>query len=100
MSRRPRRNHSAAFKAKVALAAIKGERTIAQLADQFDVHPIPIERRRGLGETVRVAGNEDKRGDVGLIAHPDRRGSSDALAGTRDDADLAHSQPPRPMASA
>jgi len=39
MSRRPRRNHSAAFKAKVALAAIKGERTIAQLADQFDVHP-------------------------------------------------------------
>ena len=38
MSRRPRRNHSAAFKAKVALAAIKGDRTIAQLADQFDVH--------------------------------------------------------------
>src|SRR5262245_38612385 len=38
MSRRPRRNHSAAFKAKVALAAIKGERTIAQLSDQFDVH--------------------------------------------------------------
>jgi transposase-like protein len=39
MSRRPRRNHSPAFKAKVALAAIKGERTIAQLADHFDVHP-------------------------------------------------------------
>ena len=38
MSRRPRRNHTPAFKAKVALAAIKGERTIAQLADQFDVH--------------------------------------------------------------
>ena len=42
MSRRPRRNHSAAFKAKVALAAIKGERTIAQLADQFDIHPNQI----------------------------------------------------------
>ena len=42
MSRRPRRNHSAAFKAKVAMAAIKGERTIAQLADQFDVHPNQI----------------------------------------------------------
>src|SRR5436190_10101114 len=42
MSRRPRRNHSSAFKAKVALAAIKGERTIAQLADQFDVHPNQI----------------------------------------------------------
>lgn len=39
MSRRPRRNHSAAFKAKVALAAIKGERTIAQLTEPFDVHP-------------------------------------------------------------
>lgn len=42
MSRRPRRNHSSAFKAKVALAAIKGDRTIAQLADQFDVHPNQI----------------------------------------------------------
>ena len=39
MSKRPRRNHSPAFKAKVALAAIKGERTVAQLAEQFDVHP-------------------------------------------------------------
>jgi transposase-like protein len=39
MSRRPRRNHSPAFKAKVAIAAIRGERTIAQIADQFDVHP-------------------------------------------------------------
>jgi transposase len=39
MSRRPRRNHAPAFKAKVALAAIKGDRTIAQLAEQFDVHP-------------------------------------------------------------
>ena len=42
MSRRPRRNHSAAFKAKVALAAIKGDRTIGQLAEQFDVHPNQI----------------------------------------------------------
>ncbi len=39
MSRRPRRNHTPAFKAKVALAAVKGDRTIAQLAEQFDVHP-------------------------------------------------------------
>jgi transposase len=42
MSRRPRRNHSAVFKAKVAIAAIKGDRTIAQLAEQFDVHPNQI----------------------------------------------------------
>ena len=39
MSRRARRNHTPGFKAKVALAAIKGDRTIAQLAEQFDVHP-------------------------------------------------------------
>src|SRR4030088_2962185 len=42
MSRRPRRNHSPAFKAKVALAAVKGDRTIAQLAEHFDVHPNQI----------------------------------------------------------
>ena len=42
MSRRPRRNHTPAFKAKVALAAIKGDRTLIQLAEQFDVHPNQI----------------------------------------------------------
>ena len=42
MSRRPRRNHTPAFKAKVALAAIKGDRTLAELAEQFDIHPNQI----------------------------------------------------------
>ena len=42
MSRRPRRNHTPAFKAKVALAAIKGDRTVSELAEQFDVHPNQI----------------------------------------------------------
>ena len=42
MNKRPRRNHTPAFKAKVALAAIKGDRTLAQLAEQFDVHPNQI----------------------------------------------------------
>ena len=42
MSKRPRRNHAPAFKAKVALAAIKGEKTLAELAHQFDVHPNQI----------------------------------------------------------
>jgi transposase len=39
MSRRPRRNHSPAFKAKVALDAIKGEKTLIELAQAHDVHP-------------------------------------------------------------
>ena len=36
--RRPRRNHSAKFKSKVALAALKGDKTVAELTEQFDVH--------------------------------------------------------------
>jgi transposase len=42
MTKRSRRNHSAACKAKVALAAIKGEETLAQLATRFDIHPNQI----------------------------------------------------------
>ena len=42
MTKRARRKHSPAFKAKVALAAIKGDRTLAELAQQFDVHPNQI----------------------------------------------------------
>jgi transposase len=47
MSKRPRRNHTPAFKAKVALAAVKGERTLAELAQQFDVHPNQITSWKG-----------------------------------------------------
>jgi transposase len=46
MTRRPRRNHSPAFKAKVAVAAIKGERTLIELAQDFDVHPNQIKQWR------------------------------------------------------
>ena len=42
MPRRPRRNHTPVFKSKVALAAIKGDRTVVELAQQFDVHPNQI----------------------------------------------------------
>ena len=38
MAKRPRRNHSPAFKGKVALAAIKGDKTLVELSEQFDVH--------------------------------------------------------------
>jgi len=42
MPRRPRRNHSTVFKSKVALAAVKGDKTISELSQQFDVHPNQI----------------------------------------------------------
>lgn len=42
MARRPRRNHSPQFKAKVALEAVKGEQTVAELSQRFDVHPNQI----------------------------------------------------------
>ncbi|TDV06996.1 transposase [Paraburkholderia caballeronis] len=51
MTKRSRRTHSAAFKAKVAMAAVKGERTLAELAQQFDVHPNQVtEWKRQLQE--------------------------------------------------
>lgn len=57
--RRPRRNHSAAFKAKVALAAIEGHATLAELAQRFDVHPNQItEWRRQLVANATAAFGE------------------------------------------
>lgn len=47
MTKRTRRNHTPAFKAKVALAAIKGDKTPAELAQLFDVHPNQITTWRG-----------------------------------------------------
>lgn len=38
MTRRTRRNHSAAFKSQVALAALKADKTLAELSNEFDVH--------------------------------------------------------------
>jgi transposase-like protein len=47
MTRRARRTHSPAFKVKVAIAAIKGDRTLSELAKQFDVHPNQITAWKG-----------------------------------------------------
>jgi len=42
MSKRPRRNHAPAFKAKVALDALKGDQTIVELSQRYQVHPNQI----------------------------------------------------------
>src|SRR5438270_8493532 len=47
MTKRTRRTHAPAFKAKVALAAIKGEKTLAESAQQYDVHPNQITAWKG-----------------------------------------------------
>ena len=44
--RRPRRNHTVAFKAKVAVAALKGDKTLAELAEKFDIHANQITQWR------------------------------------------------------
>jgi transposase len=44
--RRPRRNHTAAFKAKVAVAALKDDKTLAELAEKFDLHANQIAQWR------------------------------------------------------
>jgi transposase len=47
MARRARRTHAPAFKAKVVLAAIKGEKALAEPAQHYDVHPNQITARKG-----------------------------------------------------
>jgi transposase len=62
MARRTRRNHTPAFKAKAALAAIKGEKTLSELAQQFDVHANQIKQWRDqlLEGATGVFGSEAK----------------------------------------
>lgn len=61
MSRRTRRTHSATFKAKVALAGVRGDKTLAELAKQFDVHPNQITDWKGhlLERAASVFGSSD-----------------------------------------
>ena len=62
MSKRPRRNHSPAFKAKVALEALKGEQTIVELSERFQVHPNQITdwKKQLLEHAAEVFGKERK----------------------------------------
>ncbi len=56
--RSKRRNHSPEFKAKVALSALRGEKTVAELAQQFSVHPnqISMWKKQLLGDAGKVFG--------------------------------------------
>lgn len=57
--RRKRRNHLPAFKAKVALAALKGDKTLAELAEEFDIHPNQVNdwRRQLLEQAGTIFGS-------------------------------------------
>lgn len=68
MTRRPRRNHSLALKAKVALAAIRGEQTLVELSRQFDVHANQIKQWKDhiLEGATGVFGDEAKAEPAGL----------------------------------
>ena len=76
MTRRPRRNHTPAFKAKVALAAVKGEKALAELAQQFDIHPNQITQWKGqlldgaagvFGSDSRTNGNNGPAVDLTVL---------------------------------
>jgi len=65
MSKRPRRNHSAAFKAKVALAAVKGDKTVVEIAQHYEVHATQVTdwRRQLLERAADVFGSASAPGE-------------------------------------
>ena len=61
--RRPRRNHTAMFRAKVAVAALKGDKTMIELAEKFDVHAHQITQWKPVAGR-RVGGLYDAGGEA------------------------------------
>src|SRR5262249_21729423 len=68
MKKRARRNHSPIFKAKEALAAIRGDRTLGQLSEQFDIHPNQITDWKD--QLVESAAEVFERGASGKASAP------------------------------
>ena len=65
MTKRKRRNHSPSFKAKVAMAAVRGDRTLAELSQHFDVHPNQIQewKKRLVSDAEQLFENGAKRSE-------------------------------------
>lgn len=69
MTKRTRRNHSGAFKAKVALASLRGDKTLAEIAQQYEIHPNQVtEWKRQL---------QERAGDVFAGASAGARGENE-----------------------
>ena len=75
MTKRTRRNHSSGFKAKVALAALKGDKTLIEIAEQYEVHPTQVtewkkqllERASDIFEGGASAGKTDNEADLKVL---------------------------------
>jgi transposase len=100
MTRRPRRNHSPAFKAKVALEAIKGEKTMSELAQQFDVHPNQIRQwkdqlQEGIAGVFDPDAKKAREPEIDVVALHAKIGQltleNDFLSGALDKAGLSPS---------
>lgn len=66
MSKRPRRNHAPVFKAKVALEALKGDQTIVELSQRYQVHPNQItDWKKQLLEHAAEVFSKDRKTELG-----------------------------------
>lgn len=86
MTKRPRRRHSPTFKAKVALAAVRDEKTLAELAQRFDVHPDQITQWRYqlLNGAAGVFGSEPNAAAAAPVIDVKTLHASDKLRLRRD----------------